>query len=39
MSKAGGKKEREMANAAHELFLLGQKLLKRAPYWQHCKNS
>jgi hypothetical protein len=28
MSKAGGKKEREMANAAHELFLLGQKTVE-----------
>ncbi|MGE8486151.1 MAG: hypothetical protein ACN6Q5_26610 [Pseudomonas sp.] len=28
MSKAGGKNEREMANAAHELFLLGQKTVE-----------
>ncbi|WP_415756580.1 sensor histidine kinase [Pseudomonas sp. LT1P18] len=28
MSNAGGKNEREMANAAHELFLLGQKTVE-----------
>src|SRR5450830_180038 len=28
MSKAGGSNEREMANAAHELFLLGQKTVE-----------
>lgn len=38
MSNVDGKKEREIANAANELFLLGQPL-KRAPCWQPCKKS